>query len=70
MTDSRPNMLTLDAYFDKILYINLDKDKERNAYMMAQFERVSGIVMNELPDRVLCRNFIKSDTRYWVNLEV
>lgn len=59
------NSVTLDSFFDKIFYINLDKDVDRNEQMIAQFkkynitnyERVSGTVINQIPSRSFWRNF-------------
>ncbi len=64
--------LTLNAYFDKIFYINLKKDVNRNEQILRQFnqngiinfERVDAIQLTELPDTILYRNFIKHDHKY------
>jgi len=72
MADFTYRALTLDTYFDKILYINLDKDVSRNESMLAlfkrfgitNFERVPGVVQHTLPEKSSYRNFIKSDIKY------
>jgi len=59
----------IDVFFDKIFYINLSKDVDRNNNMLAQFdeyniknfERVEGVVYEEIPDERFWRNFIKKD---------
>lgn len=64
--------LTLDAYFDKIFYINLNRDIVRNQNILNQFgefgivnfERIEATELAELPDRVQYRNFIKHDLKY------
>jgi GR25 family glycosyltransferase involved in LPS biosynthesis len=56
---------TLNNFFDKIFYINLDKDTERNQNLLSQFEkynitnfeRISGIKFEEIPDKMYWRNF-------------
>lgn len=60
-------MVNLNTYFDKIFYINLDKDVNRNQHMISEFEkwditnfeRVSGVIFEEIPDRIYWRNFNK-----------
>lgn len=62
----------INTYFDKIFYINLDKDVDRNEhiqYQLAKFnitnvERVSGVVYNTIPDESLWRNFNIKEKRY------
>ena len=62
----------MNTYFDKIFYINLAKDTDRNEYMLSQFqefditnfERYEAIVYEEVPDVSLWRNFIKTDEKY------
>ena len=62
----------LDNYFDKIFYINLAKDLERNShileelskYNIANFERVDGVIYDSIPNKNLWRNFNKTDDRY------
>jgi GR25 family glycosyltransferase involved in LPS biosynthesis len=65
-------MSYIDNFFDKIFYINLSKDVERNDSMLSQFEefkisnfeRYEAIVYDEVPDKYLWRNFIKTDEKY------
>jgi GR25 family glycosyltransferase involved in LPS biosynthesis len=63
----------IDTYFDKIYYINLDNDKQRNENILNQFktfniknfERISATSYNQLPPSFsLFRNFNKQDTKY------
>jgi GR25 family glycosyltransferase involved in LPS biosynthesis len=62
----------INTYFDKIFYINLAKDQDRNEYMINQFreigiinfERIEGIIYNTVPQHFLWRNFIKTDEKY------
>jgi GR25 family glycosyltransferase involved in LPS biosynthesis len=57
--------ININNYFDKIFYINLDKDLERNTKMISQFqkwgitnyERISGTVFHEIPHNYFWRNF-------------
>lgn len=64
--------LTIDTFFDKIYYINLKKDLDRNLNILSQFQkfnitnfkRVEGVQVEQLPDFYLYRNFIKSDISY------
>jgi GR25 family glycosyltransferase involved in LPS biosynthesis len=56
---------SLDTFFDKIFYINLDKDVERNKSIIKQlkkynihnYERVSATTFTTLPPQYLWRNF-------------
>jgi GR25 family glycosyltransferase involved in LPS biosynthesis len=65
-------MLSIDQYFDKVFYLNLDRDVDRNNNMISQFnkwditnyERVEGVVYDHIPEKSLWRNFIKSDEKY------
>lgn len=65
-------MSYIDAFFDKIFYINLKRDVERNNHMIDQFkefgitnyERFEAIECNEIPDKSLWRNFNKQDEKY------
>jgi hypothetical protein len=65
-------MLNINTFFDKILYINLAKDIDRNESMISQFkefgitnyERVDAIEASEQNDPTIYRNFIKSDEKY------
>ena len=62
----------INTLFDKIFYINLKKDVERNDYMINQFkefgitnyERFEAIECTEVPDKGLWRNFNKQDEKY------
>jgi len=65
--------MNLNTYFDKIYYINLDKDKERNFSVLEQFKRWNitnfkrfpAVEIKEKPDNYLYRNFIrKHDRKY------
>lgn len=64
--------ININEYFDKIFYINLDKDVHRNENMLSQFrsfnitnfERVTGVEAAQIPERSQYRNFIKSDSKY------
>jgi GR25 family glycosyltransferase involved in LPS biosynthesis len=57
--------ITLDNFFDRIFYINLDEDVTRNQnildqfqkYGITNFERVSGVKFLEIPDKSYWRNF-------------
>lgn len=61
------NMINLNTYFDKIFYINLDKDINKNQHMISEFkkwnitnfERISGHVFEDIPDQIFWRNFNK-----------
>ena len=64
---------TVNDYFDKVFYINLDRNTGRRASMEAQFERwgitnaerVRAVEPAELqPDRMDRRNFIKDNEKY------
>lgn len=62
----------IDSFFDKVFYINLDKDINRNKNIINQFnkynitnyERIPGVVFNSIPNNYLWRNFNKFDTKY------
>lgn len=64
--------ITVDQYFDRVLYINRVSDTDRNQNMLRQFkhwnitnfERVEAAEQVELPDPNEYRNFIKSDLKY------
>lgn len=64
--------MNVNTYFDKIFYINLAKDIDRNDNILAQFnkfgitnfERIDAISYTEVPDKNLWRNFNKSDDKY------
>lgn len=65
-------MSYIDNYFDKIFYINLRKDVERNNNVLSQFkefninnfERFEAIECHEVPERNLWRNFLEEDDKY------
>jgi GR25 family glycosyltransferase involved in LPS biosynthesis len=58
-------MLDINTYFDKIFYINLDKDVDRNKNIISQlekyninnYERVSASSFTTIPEHYLWRNF-------------
>jgi hypothetical protein len=62
----------IDNFFDKIYYINLKKDFDRNINILKQFkrynieniQRIEGVEISKLPDEWLYRNFIKRDFKY------
>lgn len=62
----------INSLFDKIFYINLKRDVERNDYMINQFkqfgitnyERFEAVECTEVPDKSLWRNFNKQDDKY------
>jgi GR25 family glycosyltransferase involved in LPS biosynthesis len=64
--------VNINEYFDKILYINMDKDKDRNENLLQQFEklgitnfeRITGKEFFYKPYREDFRNFIKDDQKY------
>lgn len=66
------NQLTLDNYFSKIFYINLERDTARDARMLKQFyrfgitnyERIDAIQLTELPQEAYYRNFNKRAIKY------
>lgn len=57
--------MDINLFFDKIFYINLDKDTDRNTKMVEQFkrydisnfERITGTVVDVVPDISYWRNF-------------
>jgi hypothetical protein len=65
-------MSYIDNYFDKIFYINLKRDVERNENVLSQlkefnitnYERFEAIECTEIPDRSLWRNFLEEDDKY------
>lgn len=65
----------INTYFDKIYYINLPKDIDRNTQMLEQFkefgiknfEVVNGHTYKEVPNKKYWRNFIKQDEKYIIN---
>ena len=62
----------VDQLFDKIYYINLDRDNDRNDHILNEFvkynitnyKRISGVIVDELPDISLYRNFIHRGDKY------
>jgi hypothetical protein len=62
----------INSFFDKIFYINLKRDVERNDYMINQFkefgitnyERFEAIECTQVPDKHIWRNFNKQDDKY------
>jgi GR25 family glycosyltransferase involved in LPS biosynthesis len=62
----------IDNFFDKIYYINLKKDFDRNINILKEFEkfnirnfqRMDGVEISDLPDQWLYRSFIKKDFKY------
>jgi GR25 family glycosyltransferase involved in LPS biosynthesis len=52
-------MQDINTYVDKVFYINMDKDVERNDNIIRQFkkhgiwnyERISGVVIDQIPDK-------------------
>lgn len=65
-------MSYIDNYFDKVFYINLKRDKERNENILNQFrlfnitnyERFEAVECTEIPDKSLWRNFLEDDDKY------
>lgn len=64
--------ININEYFDKILYINMDKDVSRNHGIIKQFEkfgitnfqRIAGSDLIDLSEPITYRNFIKNDEKY------
>jgi GR25 family glycosyltransferase involved in LPS biosynthesis len=67
--------MDINKYFDKIFYINLAKDTDRNNNLLAQFnkfgitnfERFDAISVAEIPEPKYWRNFNKIDDKYILN---
>lgn len=67
--------MDINKYFDKIFYINLAKDEDRNANILKNFEkfditnyeRFEGITINFKPTYSEYRNFNKKDENYVLN---
>lgn len=65
----------INQYFDKIFYINLEKDVDRNANMLKQFEkfgitnyeRFEANTYNFIPAQECFRNFNIKEDRYVIN---
>lgn len=59
------NDIGINSFFDKIFYINLDKDIERNEkiiqelkkYNITNYERIPGTLLETIPDKYYWRNF-------------
>lgn len=74
MADFTYRAIRLDEYFDKIFYINMQKDRDRDSHMIEQFkkfsisnyERVEGVSLSlpEVPPISHWRNFNKKDEKY------
>jgi len=64
--------ININTYFDKIFYINLEKDVARNEHMISEFtkfgitnfERIDAIVLREITTPDTYRNFIKKEPKY------
>lgn len=64
--------MTIDTYFDKIYYINMDKDVDRNQNILKElkkaniknYKRISGTIFEGEPEQKLYRNFIKGEKKY------
>lgn len=62
----------IDSYFDKVFYINLPADVEREKnllnqleqYSISNIERIEGVIYEQPSDRCFWRNFIKKDEKY------
>jgi GR25 family glycosyltransferase involved in LPS biosynthesis len=67
--------MDINKYFDKIFYINLAKDTDRNNNLLNQFnkfgitnfERFEAISVAEIPEPKYWRNFNKIDDKYILN---
>ena len=72
MSDFTYRQIKIDEYFDRIFYINMEKDADRNEHMIEQFkkfnitnyERVEGVELTEVPWISKWRNFNKRDEKY------
>lgn len=64
--------MDINTYFDKIYYINIDKDVDRNNNILSQlnfwniynYKRFSPNLITSLPEKYLYRNFIKHENKY------
>lgn len=64
--------MDVNTYFDKIFYMNLARDVDRNKNLLAQFEkfnitnfeRIEGKIFTEIPDKSLWRNLNQKDDKY------
>jgi len=67
--------MDVNTYFDKIFYINLAKDVDRNNNLLSQFnkfditnfERFDAISFTDIPEPKYWRNFNKIDNKYILN---
>lgn len=64
--------MDVNTYFDKIFYMNLPKDVDRNENILSQFkkynitnfERIEGKVFTQVPDKNIWRNYNNKDEKY------
>ncbi len=64
--------LDINNFFDRVYYINMWKDYDRNLHILDQFkkfnitnyEKVEGVEVKDIPNISLYRNFIKRDECY------
>ena len=69
------DLMFVNDYFDKIFYINLKKDIDRNKNILSQFEkfgiknyeRFEAISFDLIPNENLWRNFNKKNEKYILN---
>jgi len=62
----------INDHFDRVFYINLSKDVDRNSHILEEFakynitnfERIEGVLHTNIPHRTLWRNFNKLDEKY------
>jgi len=62
----------VNAYFDKVFYINMPHDEQRNLSIINQFkkfnitnyERIEGISIVDLPEKIYYRNFNNYERKY------
>lgn len=63
--NSKDYKYSVDTYFDKVYYINMDKDTDRNQFMIDQFDkygisnyqRIPGVKIDYIPEKIYWRNF-------------
>jgi hypothetical protein len=66
------NTINVNTYFDKIFYMNLARDVDRNKNILEQFkkfnitnfERIEGKIFTEIPHISLWRNLNQTDDKY------
>lgn len=66
------NNITIDNFFDKVFYINMDKDVDRNEHIIKEFnkyniknyERISGVEFKDIPEHSYWRNFNIKTKKY------